>query len=550
MANQENFDVLLRLMLDEESKKRIASGISTIDDELEKLENTAKKTSSATEKIDDGLTEAAKASKRLGDETKRATAEVDKNARATIAAMKQEASAMRKIAALRAKEIGELKERAAWIERGAKPLLTAGIAGFTALSLIAKKYIDNTAESNEITKAWAENSAKIEQSQMRIGKVAAEALLPMFTKLADITEKVADYVEKNPEVVSAGLNVAKWSIAIGAIGVLISKGIKLYADVAMIAVGDTQLLAAKMMADAAKMQLASATTGKVAGVGAAVPAAGTAVSGAGTAAAGTAAAGLAASPAIVLLVGAIALAVGTYLGNTIGNIIGKFIYGEEFKSNLGNVIQTVFRLFSLPTQMIMGLLNKLGIVSDSTAQAYGGLISKIDSSIGTLTGAEGAVERKSEANVMEAQTSIGAASANQIQSATNKNVERSSEAAQNSIGKMPNAFQKIGSSISDFFSRIFSSARSGAPKHDYTGYAYSRTYAMAQDGQRQFVMSGSMTKQMEALVGGSLTERNVASRMSNQVIWNDNRKFSGEYSAALRNNVKLDTLKLLNGVLK
>jgi chromosome segregation ATPase len=52
-----------------------------------------------------------------------------------------------------------------------------------------------------------------------------------------------------------------------------------------------------------------------------------------------------------------------------------------------------------------------------------------------------------------------------------------------------------------------------APVHDYTGYAYKGLYAMAQNGQRQFVLSGEATRAAESVVGGRLTPQNVGKSM-------------------------------------
>ncbi len=52
------------------------------------------------------------------------------------------------------------------------------------------------------------------------------------------------------------------------------------------------------------------------------------------------------------------------------------------------------------------------------------------------------------------------------------------------------------------------------PSHDYTGYAYTRTYAMAQDGKRQFVLSGDATRAAERMLGGRLSQPAVMSALS------------------------------------
>ena len=57
---------------------------------------------------------------------------------------------------------------------------------------------------------------------------------------------------------------------------------------------------------------------------------------------------------------------------------------------------------------------------------------------------------------------------------------------------------------------------SSTPTHDYSGYAYTGTYAMAQDGQREFVLSGAATKAAEQMVGGQLNQQALLSGLAGQ----------------------------------
>jgi hypothetical protein len=77
---------------------------------------------------------------------------------------------------------------------------------------------------------------------------------------------------------------------------------------------------------------------------------------------------------------------------------------------------------------------------------------------------------------------------------------------------------------------------------------------MAQDGKRQFVMSGNMTRVAEQMLGGQLNQQAVLSAMSggsrSSVVWNDQRRFSGEYTKSMRNSQRSDTINLLSEVFK
>lgn len=588
----ENFDVVLRFLMDNENVKREVKETADALGKLESATEDANKTLTDQKEILDDLKTSLKTLRerqkefvkgsddynQLGDEIKKVTQRiaeqtervkqeskeygnlrqqmqgVQNQQKKSIELLQKEAAALNSMASLRTKEIADLKERAAWIEKGSTAMLTTGIAGFTAITTLAKSYIDSTEESNELTKAWADSSERVQAAQQRIGKVAAEAVLPLYEKLADIAEKTAAFAEKNPGVLEAGLKASIVLAGLGGIRLLVSKGITLYADIKMIAVGDMQLLAAKLMSDAATKQLAAATGGKVTGV--AGTAAGTAA-GAGTA--GTAGA-VAASPALALAVTALALAIGAKIGEFGGQILGKAIYGSQFEANLGNVAQTIYRIFSIPGQLFIQKLHEAGLVSDEFAASVGNFVATVDSGIGSMTGA---IQQNSEVTASNAQTQVEAAQAMGLAmqggarlAVVMNSVERAANGSTQGLGKVPNALFTVANSIIDFIERIVSfgsRTNSRAPSHDYTGYAYTRTYAMAQDGKRQFVMSGDMTRIAEQMLGGQLNQQMVLGAMSRgigrtSVIWNDHRRFSGEYSSSMSRSVRNDTLKVLGEV--
>jgi len=79
---------------------------------------------------------------------------------------------------------------------------------------------------------------------------------------------------------------------------------------------------------------------------------------------------------------------------------------------------------------------------------------------------------------------------------------------------------------------------SSDPIHDYSGYAYTGTYAMAQDGQREFVLSGAATKAAEQMVGGQLNQQALLSGLAGQggagMQYVDQASYSGVTVADMR----------------
>lgn len=58
---------------------------------------------------------------------------------------------------------------------------------------------------DETTQRWQSAQAEIEQSYLRIGAVATDTLLPTLEAAAGLVEKVADFVEANPDIIKAAL---------------------------------------------------------------------------------------------------------------------------------------------------------------------------------------------------------------------------------------------------------------------------------------------------------------------------------------------------------
>ena len=69
----------------------------------------------------------------------------------------------------------------------------------------------------------------------------------------------------------------------------------------------------------------------------------------------------------------------------------------------------------------------------------------------------------------------------------------------------------------------------------------------------EWMASHSTTRAAEQIVGGRLTQENVLAAMMGRgggVTWNDNRSFSGEYTNAIRNANRRDTVEMLAQALR
>ena len=87
-----------------------------------------------------------------------------------------------------------------------------------------KNYVSTVGMAESTSRSWLGATYQIEQSYLRIGRVGAQQLLPFMQKAADLSDKAAGYIEKNPGVVKAGLSIGGTAAVIGggfgALGIL------------------------------------------------------------------------------------------------------------------------------------------------------------------------------------------------------------------------------------------------------------------------------------------------------------------------------------------
>jgi hypothetical protein len=224
---------VLKLTLDKETLKQSEKQVEKFEDHLELLERRGGsirveylRTWSA---LKSGAIDAATATKRLEDQMK---------------AIEEHGDKVRNFAGY----FGDIA--------GTLGTLGAGIAG--PIVLAAGLYVSKAGQADEVSRNWLATTQELERSQMRIGRVAAQELLPLLEKLADLSEKAAGFVEQHPGAVKAALGVGGTLLGLATIATVAEKGIRLVADVSSLASSGMQLAAGKLMQSAAKEQLTAA----------------------------------------------------------------------------------------------------------------------------------------------------------------------------------------------------------------------------------------------------------------------------------------------------
>jgi hypothetical protein len=214
---------------------------------------------------------------------------------------------------------------------GTKLALLGG--AITAPFILAmKKYVDTAGETESTSKKLVELGKKWEDSQVRIGRVTAEIVLPALEQALDIVDKVADFAEKNPGMVKAALGIGG----------------------TLVVVGGLLTMTAQIVSTLATIQ------GLAAGSGIAL--------GGGTAAAG----GAASAGALAALAPAIVAAFAAWAGANLGLIIANGLTGQSYTmTDLANTAKLVLALNAKGLDQIIGWFGGKTSFFESVSTALG-----------------------------------------------------------------------------------------------------------------------------------------------------------------------------------
>lgn len=295
------------------------------------------------------------------------------------------------------KQANRTREKMEKLANVGNKLALVGGAIVAPFALAMKKYVDATKETEPTSKRLVELSKKWEDSQIRIGRVTAEILLPTLEKTLDVVDKIAAFAEENPGAIKAAVGIGGTLVVLGG---LLSTTAQIVSTIATV-----QGLAAGWTA-ANATTLAGITVG---GAGAA--------GGASAGAIGTAVAG-ALTP---VLVGAAALAIGGEVGRRLTNaLLGTnttwkdigvtvkqllFIAGEGWKmlpgflSNLfkdafSNISQIVYKVGN---NIISGIANFFKGLGQSIVNGFKSFGQGISDGFGKIASAIGGLLRGKQA---------------------------------------------------------------------------------------------------------------------------------------------------------
>lgn len=241
-ATGASFDVLLAFSLDPEANRRVQAGVSTLEAELKRLQEEARGVGPEY--------------KKSGEEVKKTSKEVSAALKAEARAMAAEASAI--VDGYKAAQIGLLRDLSSSISSISQKALITGGAIVGGIFAEVQRYVSAAPDATRETRAWAAETERLGKARARIDAVLLREALPLLRQAGRLANEAAGIVERHPEIVSLALKAGTILVGVGAIGLAVSKGIKLVADVQYLATIPAQLTAAKLQDAAANKQLLAA----------------------------------------------------------------------------------------------------------------------------------------------------------------------------------------------------------------------------------------------------------------------------------------------------
>lgn len=210
MDQNKTIQLLLKFGLDQESKvTKTAADLGDLAKKFEKLQSEA---DSARKAIKDALTQDKPA-----DELRQKLVSINKEMSQTAA---KAVELQRRISSARWESIEKLGTNLQNVGDKIGQIggtLTMTGAALTGPILAAAQNFVNNSPMDEVAIRWLDAQGDIEDSFLRIGKVAADQLLPFLEKAADMAEDMAGFVEKNPELIKALVGLGGGLIAGGTI---------------------------------------------------------------------------------------------------------------------------------------------------------------------------------------------------------------------------------------------------------------------------------------------------------------------------------------------
>ncbi|HBA90858.1 MAG TPA: hypothetical protein DCZ08_03490 [Anaerolineaceae bacterium] len=130
-----------------------------------------------------------------------------------------------------------MRESAEKLQQVGSTLAMASAAIVAPLLLAVRSYNQYVGQGEATSRRWTESSERLKNAQIRIGRETTEAMLPLLDKGADLADKFAGLIEKNPDLLKGILTVGVGLAGAGTVVTMIAQVQRLIATVQLLAMG-------------------------------------------------------------------------------------------------------------------------------------------------------------------------------------------------------------------------------------------------------------------------------------------------------------------------
>lgn len=170
----------------------------------------------------------------------------------------QELSKVKNTLYVQEKLLVKSRRRAEYLKIAFVGVAAAGTAMLAPFLTSLNSYIKTAGESELLSREWIKTTDDLKKSQVELGRITADALLPYLRLASGLADKIANFARQNPGIVKAGITIAGSTALLGGIGVLVAEGIRIRDSAKLVAVSLAQQRASQKMAKAAAAQLTAA----------------------------------------------------------------------------------------------------------------------------------------------------------------------------------------------------------------------------------------------------------------------------------------------------
>ena len=129
------------------------------------------------------------------------------------------------------KKLQDINDVADGLATVGETMAVSGALALASITAVSQKYIQYSGLADSYSRRWLATQGRLEQAQVRIGRVATQSLLPVMEKIADLAESAASFAEQHPGAIKAAVGIAGTIAALGTLVTTTAKIMQAYTTI-------------------------------------------------------------------------------------------------------------------------------------------------------------------------------------------------------------------------------------------------------------------------------------------------------------------------------